>query len=125
VEQPVAADSTLYSKLGEIDGIRQLVDQWILEAATDRGIRDHFKRADIARLKEHLVEYVCLRAGGPCLYRGRDLGEAHSGLKLRAEDLQAFWRAMDRALRRLQVGEETGRELRHEMEKAAAELAIE
>lgn len=88
----------LFERLGGVAGLRAIVDEWVGTAAADPRIQDFFVDADIARLKLRLVERLCVAAGGPCVYRGRDLDEAHADLALRPEHVDAFLADLEAAL---------------------------
>lgn len=117
--------SSLYSRLGGSSAIQRLVDQWILEAATDPRIRQHFVQAPIATLKLRLVEYLCVRSKGPCLYKGRDLVEAHAALRLKEGDLAAFLEAFTRAAEGVDLDPAIVEELREELGDVAGDLLAE
>ncbi len=39
---------------------------------------------DIDRLREHVADFLSVLTGGPDMYRGRDLGEAHRDYRITA-----------------------------------------
>jgi hemoglobin len=117
-------DTTLYDRLGGIDVLRVLVDEWLLELSSDARIGAHFAGADIAQLKLRLVERLCVQVEGPCLYRGREMAEAHADLDLEESDLRAFLDALDPAMKRAKIEEAPADELRDVVRALAEELAI-
>lgn len=102
---------TLFERLGGVAGLRVVVDEWVGTAAADPRIQDFFVDADVARLKLRLVERLCVLAGGPCVYRGRDLDRAHAGMGLRPEHVAAFVADLEAALTARGVDEATRDEL--------------
>ncbi|HEX8594014.1 MAG TPA: group 1 truncated hemoglobin [Pseudomonas sp.] len=88
-QQPLKDDS-LYLALGERPGIQRIVEGMLLNVAKDERIVDHFKKVDIVRLRDKLVEELCVQAGGPCRYTGDSMAEAHKGLNLTRSDFNAL-----------------------------------
>ena len=75
-----------------------VVDDTIANAATDPRINQRFQSTDTARLKAALVEFLCDRSGGPCIYRGRNMADAHEGMNIRADEFDALVEDLVRAL---------------------------
>jgi hemoglobin len=94
------APDTVYQGLGGKDGIRKIVNTFLLIVVEDARIRSTFNDADRKNLADKLVEQFCELSGGPCKYSGKDMKTIHEDLKIThaqfnalAEDLQT---AMDR-----------------------------
>jgi hemoglobin len=94
------ADS-LYANLGEVPGISRLVDALLFEISEDHRIVEHFADADPDRLREKLIEQICMLAGGHCEYTGEPMQEIHAGLDINeahfnflVEDLQSAMAAI-------------------------------
>lgn len=121
----VSGDETLYARIGGIDVLRRLVDAWILEAASDPRIRDFFIGADIARVKLHLVERLCVLAEGPCLYRGAELREHHAPLGIEEHHMRAFLDDFEPALKRAEISGEPARQLREALLVLGAQIGAE
>lgn len=88
-QQPVK-DAGLYHALGERPGLQRIVEGMLLNVARDERIVQRFRRVDIERLRDKLVEYLCLETGGPCHYTGDPLVEAHKGQNLTRSDFNAL-----------------------------------
>lgn len=88
-QQPPKDDS-LYLALGERPGIQRIVEGMLLNIAKDERIVEHFKKVDIVRLRDKLVEQVCVEAGGPCRYSGDTMAESHKGQNLTRSDFNAL-----------------------------------
>jgi hemoglobin len=82
--------SSLYDRLGGIDAIRAVVDDFTARTADDPRINGKFARTDIARLRSMLVDQVCEASGGPCTYSGRDMKEAHLGMGVTSGEFDAL-----------------------------------
>src|ERR1700722_64424 len=95
------ADDDLYHALGAQDGIVKIVHNATTLWLADDRIKADFDNINMDWLSKHIVDQLCQLAGGPCIYKGRDMHAAHVGLHLHdaefnalAEDLQT---AMDQA----------------------------
>lgn len=88
-QQP-ARDDSLYRDLGEQAGITRIVEGMLLNIAADPRIVRHFENIDIVRLRDKLVEQICVEAGGPCTYTGDSMAESHKGQNLTPSDFNAL-----------------------------------
>jgi len=88
-QQP-AKDDSLYRDLGEQAGITHIVEGMLLNIAADPRIVRHFENIDIVRLRDKLVEQICVEAGGPCTYTGDSMEESHKGQNLTPSDFNAL-----------------------------------
>jgi len=87
--KPAAGAKTLYQRLGGYDAIAAVSDDFIGRLATGKllsrfvvGLSDDSKK----KLRQHLVDFLCSATGGPCLYLGRDMKTAHTGLGITEAD---------------------------------------
>ena len=83
-------DDGLYRQLGGEPGVTRIVEGMLLRIAGDPRIVEHFQDIDIQRLRDKLIEQVCLEAGGPCVYTGDSMEESHKGLALTPSDFNAL-----------------------------------
>ncbi|TIH06604.1 group I truncated hemoglobin [Pseudomonas leptonychotis] len=83
-------DASLYHELGEQAGITRIVEGMLLNIAADPRIVRHFENIDIVRLRDKLVEQICVEAGGPCSYTGDSMEESHKGQHLTPSDFNAL-----------------------------------
>jgi hemoglobin len=83
-------DDQLYRDLGEQAGITRIVEGMLLNIARDPRIVRHFENIDIVRLRDKLVEQLCVEAGGPCTYTGDSMEESHTGQHLTPSDFNAL-----------------------------------
>lgn len=88
-QQPPKDDS-LYRALGQRAGIQRIVEGMLIIAVKDERIGERFKKIDIVRLRDKLVEQLCVEAGGPCKYTGDTMAEAHKGQNLTRSDFNAL-----------------------------------
>jgi len=89
--QPVApaAGDSLYTRLGGYDALVAVTKDFIGRLATDpqlgkffTGLNDSSK----ARVEAHVIDFLCVATGGPCIYTGQDMKTAHTGLHITAAD---------------------------------------
>lgn len=83
--EPASAqnDRSLYERMGGYDVIAAFVDDFFARFGADPELAPYLggiNAAEGARVRQHLVDFVCARTGGPCLYTGRTMAEAHEGL---------------------------------------------
>ncbi|NMZ69827.1 hemoglobin [Pseudomonas peli] len=96
-QQPPKNDS-LYRELGEQAGITRIVEGMLLNIAADPRIVRHFENIDIERLRDKLVEQICVEAGGPCTYTGDSMEESHKGQNLTPSDFNALVENLQEAM---------------------------
>ena len=92
VPQPqaeAASQDSLYKRLGGYDALAAVTDDFLTRLATDPkegrffvGLSNDSK----TRVRQHIVDFLCMATGGPCKYTGRDMVTAHTGLGITEED---------------------------------------
>jgi hemoglobin len=87
---PPPADKSLYDRLGGQGAITAVVDEFVNRTTTDPRIKFRFFNTDPVNLKKQLVDFVCVAAGGPCTYGGRDMTTAHAGMDLADDEFGAL-----------------------------------
>lgn len=90
-----AADDATYRGLGGEKGIKNIVATLVTLIQADPRIKESFSDSDMKHVGMRLEEQFCMLSGGPCVYKGEDMGDSHKGLKVTnaqfnalAEDLQ-------------------------------------
>ena len=94
---------SLYERLGGIDAIKAVVDDFVGNVAADKRINAFFAHTDIERLKHNLVDQLCQGTGGPCTYTGRSMKEAHVGMGVRSRDFDALVGDLGKTLNKFKV----------------------
>ncbi len=102
---------SLYERLGGIDAIRAVVDDFVGNVAADKRINKFFANADITRLKRNLVDQICPGTGGPCVYTGRSMKETHAGMGIRSRHFNALVGDLGKTLKKFKVPAPEQREL--------------
>nr|WP_283184569.1 group 1 truncated hemoglobin [Pseudomonas sp. PMCC200367] len=88
--QKAPKDDSLYQALGARLGITRIVEGMLLNIARDERIVERFRKIDIQRLRDKLIEQFCVEAGGPCTYTGDSMAESHKGQNVSRSDFNAL-----------------------------------
>lgn len=83
------ADS-LYTELGEQNGISRFVAKAVELSHSDKRIAFLFEDTDDTELTKQLEDQICFLSGGPCEYEGLDMVEAHSGMEITEAEFDIF-----------------------------------
>lgn len=84
-----SAQETLYKRLGGYDAIAAVTDDFLTRLATDKTLSRFFiGHSDDSKkkIRQHIVDMVCMATGGPCAYGGRDMKTSHKGLGITEAD---------------------------------------
>ncbi len=92
-------DRTLYAQLGGRKTIERFVGLGVDYSVADPRIAHFFADTNLPLLKVLLVEQICQLAGGPCVYEGRSMAEAHAGMGVGENHFIALVEAFQRAMR--------------------------
>jgi hemoglobin len=83
---------SLYERVGGYNAIAAVVDDFVGRLVTDPsqsrffvGHSDDSKK----RIRQHVVDQLCEAFGGPCIYTGRSMKVAHTGLHITDADWDA------------------------------------
>lgn len=108
------ASETLYRRLGGYDAIAAVTDSFLARMVADRQLGKYFTGLSLnsrERLRQHLIDFICFYAKGPCLYVGRDLIESHTGLNITADEWNVAVRHLQATLTEFNVGAREQQEL--------------
>lgn len=98
---PLPADDRLYQELGGRDAIEAFTNDFYDSLLKDPLIAPFFDGINAKYLKRVLADYFCVVAGGPCVYDGVGMKDAHAHLAIAKGDFNRLvahlQRAMDRA----------------------------
>ncbi|HEU5293475.1 MAG TPA: group 1 truncated hemoglobin [Burkholderiaceae bacterium] len=94
---------SLYERLGGRPAIVALVDDAIRNFAADPRINQRFAKANPDHLQNNLVDLLCERAGGPCVYKGRNMADAHDGMQIRDDEFNALLEDIAKSMDKLKV----------------------
>lgn len=88
----VAADMparTLYDRIGGYDAVAAVTDDFLARLEKDDRLGRFFTGFSTdskTRIRQHVIDLVCMASGGPCAYVGRDMRTAHAGIGITKED---------------------------------------
>ena len=113
-------EQSLYDRLGGEPAITAVVADFVGRAASDPAVnftRQGKKRTfdptpeNIEKLKKHLVQFVCSVAGGPQVYEGMDMKEAHEEMEITDAEFDAIAADLKASLDSFSVPEKEENEL--------------
>lgn len=86
---------TLYTRLGGVDAISLVVDKFLTNVASDNVINARFEAtvANSSRLqllRNNLIDQICAGSGGPCIYKGKTMLAAHTGMNITQNEFNAL-----------------------------------
>ena len=88
----IPQEKTLYQRLGGYDAIAAVTDDFLGRLLGDKKFAKFFVGASNdskTKIRQHIVDFLCLATGGPCKYIGRDMKTAHTGLGITKSDWDA------------------------------------
>ena len=83
------AQESLYKRLGGYDAIAAVTDDFVGRLVANKDLGRFFTGAsDDSKMKirQHIVDFLCNKSGGPCYYIGRNMKDTHKGLKISEKD---------------------------------------
>jgi hemoglobin len=97
--------TSLYERIGRYDAISQIVDEYLKGIRSDPQFARFSGRGSdsLVKAKQLLKDQLCSLTGGPCVYIGRDMKTAHSGLGITAEEWASNMRYMNAALDKTKI----------------------
>jgi len=96
-------EKTLFERLGGLDAITAVVEDFRDRVAQDDRINLKFARTDLGRLRKMLIDQVCEATGGPCQYNGRSMKHAHGGMKVTTGEFNALVEDLVATLKQFKV----------------------
>ena len=97
-------ERTLYERLGGMESITAVVEDFRDRVARDDRINQKFARTDLDRLRKMLIDQVCEAAGGPCTYTGRSMKDAHAGMSVTSGEFDALVQDLVATMNHFKVG---------------------
>ena len=88
---------TLYVKYGcrLTSGVSEYLYDYLLE---DGALQPFFAAVDMDSLREHMAAFLGSLTGGPDIYEGRSMGDAHAAYQISANHFQAVAAHLAKAL---------------------------
>lgn len=95
---PVAPAPGLFEALGQKAGIRSLMDDFVQRLRSDARIGGQFKDTKPDALASQLTDQICQLSGGPCVYKGPDMKEAHASMDITRAHFNALVEVLQASL---------------------------
>ncbi len=81
-----SSGQTAYSKFGEMPTVYAITDNFINLIEHEPRILKYFAGVDIAEFRQHFATQLCMETGGPCVYTGRTMQDAHAMMNITEAD---------------------------------------
>jgi hemoglobin len=101
---------TLYQRLGGREAINAVVVDAFVNVSVDQRINARFAHTDSNNLSNNLVDLICERTGGPCVYKGRNMADSHEGMYIRDDEFDALVEDLVKSMNKFKVPEREQRE---------------
>jgi hemoglobin len=98
--------ASLYQRLGGYDRLAAVVDDFFGRFGSDPELTPFLggiNASEGARIRQHLIDFVCAETGGPCAYHGRNMRAAHEGMGITQQHFDRALVHFAAALREQQV----------------------
>lgn len=118
-------EKTLYERLGGYDAITAVVNELLSRLMSDSQLGrfwDNRGEDGINREKQLLIDYLCMSAGGPMLYTGRDNKTSHKGMGISESDWEKLIGHLNATLDVFQVPLQERRDLLGFIESTRADI---
>ncbi len=102
---------SLYDRLGGKDAITVVVNDFLAYVGQDDLIKARFANTDFPAFKQKLIEQICQVSGGPCTYTGKNMKDAHAGMKVSDAEFTALVADLKKALVKNKVPDRAQTEL--------------
>ncbi len=95
---PMAPAPGLYQAFGEREGLRTLMDDFVVRLKADPRIGDQFRDTNLENLAKSLTEQLCQLSGGPCTYNGPDMKTAHASMDITRAHFNALVEVLQQSM---------------------------
>lgn len=108
--------ASLYTRLGGIDAIAAVTDEFLTNVVANDEINGQFAATvqnpeAVRLLRLNLIDQICEAAGGPCIYKGKTMIEAHTGMDITEAEFNSLVGDLVAALNTFNVPETEQNEL--------------
>ncbi|WP_428489641.1 group I truncated hemoglobin [Rhodopila sp.] len=97
------AQDSLFKDLGGQAGVTRIADQSVSLFLADNRVKADFDNTNLDRLRQRLADQFCQITGGPCVYRGHSMAEAHAGLDVTQAKFNAVAEDVQTAMRQIGI----------------------
>ena len=102
----MGGEKSLYTRLGGYDALAAVTKDFIGRLATDPSLAKFFtglNDSSKSRVESHVIDFLCVATGGPCIYTGQDMKTAHTGLHITEADWNASAAHLTETLNKFKV----------------------
>lgn len=96
--QGQAPADRLYRDWGQKEGIRAVMQDFVPRLRADPRLGSFFKDTNEAHLVTQLTEQLCEQAGGPCVYQGVPMKEAHESMEIGRREFNALIEVLQQSM---------------------------
>lgn len=86
----MAEEQSIYERIGGEEGIGNMVDGFYKKVLADAELAPYFENVPMDRQIRMQREFFAAATGGPIVYSGRPLSEAHHGLGISRREFHRF-----------------------------------
>jgi hemoglobin len=124
-QEPAATPKSLYERIGKYDAIAGVVDEFLKQLQADPAFARFGQgrgQNSLMRGRQLIVDQICALSGGPCVYIGREMKQAHQGLAITQVEWEAAGKKMAVALAKFNVSEPDQKEFAAMIEKLRPDI---
>jgi hemoglobin len=96
------------------DALAAVTDDFAARLAGDKKLGKYFvglSDDSMKKLRQHVIDFLCLTTGGPCAYTGRDMKLVHTGLEITKEEWDISVKHLVATLEKFKVPEKEKNEV--------------
>jgi hemoglobin len=105
---PDMKEKSLYSRLGGYDALAAVTDDFLDRLEKSKTLGRFFTGLSddsAVKLRQHVIDFLCMATGGPCKYGGRDIKVVHTGLEITEADWDENVKLLKETLAKFNVPE--------------------
>ena len=107
----VAAEASLYERIGGAEVMQRIAEQTLTRVATDPAVNQSFDGINVSKLSVKLASHLCAMTGGTCAPSSDSIQVIHAGLTISEREFYSIVEALRIALDDNGVGEREKNEL--------------
>ena len=92
------ADDSLFKAFGGEAGLTRLTDDFVQRLSKDPKVGAFFKDTKLSELAASLKKQFCVVSGGPCVYDGASMKDAHADMEVRKADFNRLVEVLQQSM---------------------------
>lgn len=104
-------EKTLFERIGGMNTIESLVDNFYKKVLEDPELKHYFKHASMDKLRKMQKEFFSTATGGPLTYSGRPLRDVHRNMAISKREFGRFTEHLLDTLKEVGVEEKESYEI--------------